>query len=51
MSNPNPVRKLVVARIVQLTWNQACRWSVAGREDDAFDDECLKVFCACVPLQ
>ena len=27
--------KLVVARIVQLTWNQACFWFVALREDDA----------------
>ena len=51
MSNPNLVRKLVVVRNVQLTWNQACLWFVARREDDTFDDGLLKVFCACWSLQ
>ena len=31
--------------------NQACLWFLAKREDDALDDERLKVFCVCWSLR
>ena len=34
----NSVPKLIVARNVLLTWNPACLWFLARREDDVFDD-------------